>query len=49
MGAQLAQMGMGVADTVMAGRYDSEDLAGVAFYYLYAQKVTITGGPLVRG
>ena len=30
MGAQLAQMGMGVADTVMAGRYGSEDLAGVA-------------------
>ncbi len=30
MGAQLAQMGMGVADTIMAGRYGSEDLAGIA-------------------
>jgi len=27
---QLSQMGMGVADTVMAGRYSSADLAGVA-------------------
>jgi MATE family multidrug resistance protein len=30
MGAQLAQMGMGVADTIMAGRYSSADMAGVA-------------------
>ena len=30
MGAQLAQMGMGVTDTIMAGRYSSADLAGVA-------------------
>ncbi|NJN51740.1 MAG: hypothetical protein HC809_08145 [Gammaproteobacteria bacterium] len=30
MGAQLAQMGMGVLDVVMAGRYGSTDLAGVA-------------------
>ena len=30
MGAQLAQMGMGVADAMMAGRYSSADLAGVA-------------------
>ncbi len=30
MGAQLAQMGMGVADVVMAGQYSSTDLAGVA-------------------
>ena len=30
MGAQLAQMGMGVTDAVMAGRYASADLAGVA-------------------
>jgi len=30
MGAQLAQMGMGVADTIMAGRYSSADLAGIA-------------------
>lgn len=30
MGAQLAQMGMGVTDTIMAGRYSSVDLAGVA-------------------
>ena len=30
MGAQLAQMGMGVTDVVMAGRYGSADLAGVA-------------------
>ena len=30
MGAQLAQMGMGVLDAVMAGRYSSVDLAGVA-------------------
>ncbi|MDA1075977.1 MAG: MATE family efflux transporter [Proteobacteria bacterium] len=30
MGAQLAQMGMGVTDAVMAGRYSSVDLAGVA-------------------
>ncbi len=30
MGAQLAQMGMGVTDTIMAGRYGSADLAGVA-------------------
>ncbi|MCB1691152.1 MAG: MATE family efflux transporter [Pseudomonadales bacterium] len=30
MGAQLAQMGMGVADAIMAGQYDSVDLAGVA-------------------
>lgn len=30
MGAQLAQMGMGVADAIMAGRYGSADLAGVA-------------------
>ena len=30
MGAQLAQMGMGVADTIMAGRYGSADLAGIA-------------------
>ena len=30
MGAQLAQMGMGVTDAVMAGNYSSMDLAGVA-------------------
>ncbi len=30
MGAQLAQMGMGVTDVVMAGQYNSVDLAGVA-------------------
>jgi len=30
MGAQLAQMGMGVTDVIMAGRYSSVDLAGVA-------------------
>ena len=30
MGAQLAQMGMGVADAIMAGNYSSVDLAGVA-------------------
>ena len=30
MGAQLAQMGMGVSDAVMAGQYNSADLAGVA-------------------
>ena len=30
MGAQLAQMGMGVLDAVMAGQYSSADLAGVA-------------------
>ena len=30
MGAQVAMMGMGVADVVMAGRYSSIDLAGVA-------------------
>ncbi|MEX0942581.1 MAG: MATE family efflux transporter [Pseudomonadales bacterium] len=30
MGAQLAQMGMGVVDTVMAGRVGAVDLAGVA-------------------
>ena len=30
MGAQLAQMGMGVSDAIMAGQYHSVDLAGVA-------------------
>ncbi len=30
MGAQLAQMSMGVVDAVMAGQYGSRDLAGVA-------------------
>ena len=30
MGAQVAQMGMGVVDAVMAGQYSSTDLAGVA-------------------
>lgn len=30
MGAQLAQMGMGVTDAIMAGQYGSADLAGVA-------------------
>ena len=30
MGAQIAQMGMGVLDAVMAGQYASVDLAGVA-------------------
>ena len=30
MGAQLAQMGMGVTDAIMAGQYSSLDLAGVA-------------------
>ncbi|MEM7079660.1 MAG: MATE family efflux transporter [Pseudomonadota bacterium] len=30
MGAQLAQMGMGVVDAIMAGQYSSVDLAGVA-------------------
>ena len=30
MGAQLAQMGMGVTDTIMAGQYSATDLAGVA-------------------
>ncbi|MEM7000839.1 MAG: MATE family efflux transporter [Pseudomonadota bacterium] len=30
MGAQMAQMGMGVVDAVMAGQYSSTDLAGVA-------------------
>ena len=29
MGAQLAQMGMGVTDVIMAGHYSSVDLAGV--------------------
>jgi MATE family multidrug resistance protein len=27
---QISQMGMGVADTIMAGRYGAADLAGVA-------------------
>jgi MATE family multidrug resistance protein len=31
--AQLAQMGTGVVDTVMAGRYDSLDLAAIAIGY----------------
>jgi len=30
MGAQVAQMGMGVSDAIMAGQYGSADLAGVA-------------------
>lgn len=30
MGAQLAQMGMGVVDAIMAGQYGATDLAGVA-------------------
>lgn len=30
MGAQLAQMGMGVTDAIMAGQYGAADLAGVA-------------------
>ncbi len=30
MGAQMAQMGMGVVDTVMAGRFGTVDLAGIA-------------------
>ena len=30
MGAQLAQMGMGVTDAIMAGQYSSAHLAGVA-------------------
>jgi len=30
MGAQLAQMGMGVTDAIMAGQYSALDLAGVA-------------------
>ena len=30
MAAQLAQMGMGVVDNVMAGRFSAVDLAGVA-------------------
>ena len=30
MGTQIAQMGMGLLDTIMAGRYSSTDLAGVA-------------------
>jgi len=30
MGAQLAQMGMGVTDAIMAGQYSANDLAGVA-------------------
>ena len=30
MGAQLAQMGMGVTDAIMAGQYSAVDLAGVA-------------------
>lgn len=30
IGAQMAQMGMGVVDAVMAGHYSSNDLAGVA-------------------
>ena len=30
MGAQVAQMGMGVSDAIMAGQYNSADLAGVA-------------------
>lgn len=30
MGAQLAQMGMGVTDAIMAGQYSAADLAGVA-------------------
>lgn len=31
--AQLAQMGTGVVDTIMAGRYGSEDLAAIAIGY----------------
>ena len=30
MGTQVAQMSMGLLDTIMAGRYSSTDLAGVA-------------------
>ena len=30
MGTQIAQMGMGLLDTIMAGRYSATDLAGVA-------------------
>ena len=30
MGTQIAQMGMGLLDTIMAGRYSAVDLAGVA-------------------
>jgi MATE family multidrug resistance protein len=30
MGAQLAQMGMGVSDEIMTGQYSSADLAGAA-------------------
>ena len=30
MGTQIAQMGMGMLDTIMAGRYSAVDLAGVA-------------------
>ena len=31
--AQLAQMGTGVVDTIMAGRYDATDLAAIAIGY----------------
>jgi MATE family multidrug resistance protein len=31
--AQLAQMGTGVVDTIMAGRYSAEDLAAIAIGY----------------
>ena len=31
--AQLAQMGTGVVDTIMAGRYSPEDLAAIAIGY----------------
>lgn len=42
---QLSQMGMGVADTIMAGRYGSADLAGVALGgNVYWPTIMLLGG-----
>jgi multidrug resistance protein, MATE family len=42
MGAQLAQMGMGVTDAVMAGQYSSVDLAGIALGGSVLWPITMT-------
>ena len=44
MGAQVAQMMMGVVDTVMAGRISAVDLAGIAL----GEMIVTTGAYQVR-
>ncbi len=46
--AQLAQMGTGVVDTIMAGRYSATDLAAIAIgYNIWLPVYLLTGSQML--